>query len=250
MIEELAKLLYQRDVVEKSIGLVDICWDGLSPREKYEFIDRARFIINKGYVLLPNVPNVLDEAAYGQSITKDGKRVDPHEFYKSIGVGGGSVPERGKITTILKAHKDKEAYFIADKIIEEFTLSSLLPISEEKFMRHAPPHREKWTLKEIESFCSRFGRPALEPLDEEAVYIELCLEAGNKERGDLLNEEKEKELWRYAKAICAKYGTRPAVREDNHELHMCIASAYDKGFIAGKATRLETPWNPGKNEDK
>lgn len=36
----------------------------------------------------------------------------------------------------------------------------------------------------------------------EEIYIELCLEAGNKERGDLLNsKEKEQELWRYATAI-------------------------------------------------
>ena len=38
----------------------------------------------------------------------------------------------------------------------------------------------------------------------EDVYMELCLEAGNKERGDVLNSrEKELELQRYATAIHA-----------------------------------------------
>ena len=37
---------------------------------------------------------------------------------------------------------------------------------------------------------------------EEEIYEELCIECGNKERGDLLNSaDKEKELWRYVKAI-------------------------------------------------
>jgi hypothetical protein len=36
----------------------------------------------------------------------------------------------------------------------------------------------------------------------EDIYMELCFECGNKERGDLLNsKEKEAELWRYAQAI-------------------------------------------------
>lgn len=56
--------------------------------------------------------------------------------------------------------------------------------------------------KTIDIIIAKFGRAKQEVPSAEELYITLCLECGNKERGDLLNsEEKELELRRYAKAL-------------------------------------------------
>lgn len=81
-----------------------------------------------------------------------------------------------------------------------------------------------------------------EEFNIQEIWEELCLECGNKERGDLLNsKEKEDELWRYAHAIFSHFSKKTAKEHKPHCVR--VFSKDTKHCTCGKTPTNLVPIN-------
>jgi hypothetical protein len=152
--------------------------------------------------------NVITRAEDEYGLNHKNKPYDPHKTKKAILID--------HVAKLLQLYSAPSPLLLLDeeKILEVFeNLGTHILHYHDKEGRTTEEqviHKARW--REIaKAIVAKFGRPALEPLDEAALTLRLCE----------LNIQYKHDWMKISKEICHRFGTRPAHKCDKPECETC-----------------------------